>query len=203
MPPSQNDLEDHRHRRHRREQHDEAQNGREGEQQRHQIEPEEAALLLRVIGDVERVHHRLHRGIGTPQRHETHRPARQARDRAWSLRGDAHGLLADDRHGALGKERRPASAGAARCSADRRRAIERDQHRDGGKQRQKPIEGDAARHRQHAVAAHFRNRALQDLPPAAGCNSLAGLAGAGPHAGRRGRARCPRPSPPHGRMRHE
>ena len=42
-------------------------NGANREKQRHQVEPDEAALLVFVVDDVQRVEDRLHAGIGAPQ----------------------------------------------------------------------------------------------------------------------------------------
>ena len=45
-----------------------ADNGANREEERHQIEPDEAALFLFVVDDVERIKDRLHPRIGAPQR---------------------------------------------------------------------------------------------------------------------------------------
>ena len=52
---------------HERDRKADAGNGAEREQERDQVEPNEAALLLFVVDDVERVEDRLHPGIGAPQ----------------------------------------------------------------------------------------------------------------------------------------
>ena len=67
--------------------------GADGEEQRDHVEPDEAALLVLVVDDVERVEDRLHAGIGAPQRNAE--PEEKAEgEPAVALGRDARDLLA-------------------------------------------------------------------------------------------------------------
>jgi hypothetical protein len=53
---------------HQRDRHPDRGNGADGKEQRDHIEPDEAALLIFVVNDIERVKDGFHAGIGAPQR---------------------------------------------------------------------------------------------------------------------------------------
>ena len=119
--------------------------GPERERQRLEVQLEEAALLLLVIDDVERVEDRLHAGIRAPQRQREADDEAEA-ERAVALGGDALDLLADDVH-------RPARQHAREgieMVLDRRgigeQAVDRDEGRDRREDREQSIEGHARRH---------------------------------------------------------
>ena len=72
----------------------------EREGQRDQIELDEAALLILVVDDVERIEDRLHAGIGAPQR-KAEADHERERQLAVAVAGDARDLIADQLVGAL------------------------------------------------------------------------------------------------------
>ena len=91
-------------------------NGADGEEQRDHVEPDEAALLLFVVDDVERVEDRLHAGIGAPQRDAE--PQEKAEgELAVALGRDARDLVAQQIERAGGDD----IGGNRKMLADRRR----------------------------------------------------------------------------------
>ena len=79
---------------------------REGE--RDEVEPDEAALLVLVVDDVERVEDRLHAGVGAPQRDGKAEHEAEA-ERAVALGSDPGDLLLDDVERAARQRRRESS----------------------------------------------------------------------------------------------
>src|SRR5262245_13723735 len=69
--------------------------GADCEEERNEIEPDDAALLLLIVDDIECIKNRLHAGIGAPQRDaETQEKAEG--ESAVALGCDARNLVAQD-----------------------------------------------------------------------------------------------------------
>ena len=141
-------------------------NGANREKQRDQVEPDEAALLLFIVDDVERVEDRLHAGIGAPQRDAE--PQEKAEgEPAVAFGRDAGDFVAQHVESTGGHD----IGGNREMLADGgdigKQRVGRDPGGNGRKQGDQRIERHAGRERQQAVVEDFAIGANEDVLPAA------------------------------------
>ena len=144
-----------------RQDHDRPDGGQDGKQaargqdQRDEIEFDEAALFLLIVDDIERVDERLHSGIGAPQRQRQPERERKA-ELGFPLGGDAVHLLLDDVHPACGQETADESQVVVDGRCFREQPVERHERGDSGKQCEQTVKHHPGGHRQETVLADLR-----------------------------------------------
>ncbi len=147
-----------------RDQH--AADGAEREEQRYDVEPDDAALLLLVVNDVQRIEDRLHAGIGAPER-DTEAERKAEAQPAVAASGDPRDFLAQE----VERSARNDIGGERDMVGDRGRVgkerIDRHARGDGREQRNQRIEHHPGREREQPVVLHLMVGADEDVLPAA------------------------------------
>ena len=150
------DRADHQHHRH---------HGDERHDEGDEIETDETALLLFLVGDVQRVDDRLHAGVGAPKREQETEGKAEAEPTVVDCR-QAFDLLVQDVDRAPrqdSRERRNLLVDVRRVGE---KAVHRHQRRQRGEEGEDSVEDDPSRDREQTVVVDLRVEPPEDVFPA-------------------------------------
>jgi len=127
---------------------------------------EESSLLPLAVDDVEGIEQRLHRGVGAPKGNPKSDDEGRAESPA-SFRRNPRELVPDDVDGATWKNSRELIEMPGDGGRIGEQAVDRDQGRERGKDRQQAVVGHSCREGQYAVLGNVRIDAQQNVLPSA------------------------------------
>jgi hypothetical protein len=140
--------------------------GAEREAERDHVEPDEAALFVFVVNDIQRIEDRLHAGVRAPER-ETEADYEGEGQFSIAVRGDTNDLLTDQVVGAGRQQAGDKAEMRADRACLREQPVERHQRGDRRHDGEHGVKRHAGSNQQQPIRGNLLVRAPQDVLPSA------------------------------------